>query len=344
MKPYSLLFEPILKEKVWGGDSLASLGKKLPEGVKIGESWELADLEESIDGGRSVISNGPLKGHTLRQALDEHEKTILGAAKRSGEGGFPLLIKYLDARENLSVQVHPDEAYSQQHPKAHLKSEAWFVIEAQPGAVIYKGLKEGLTGAILAEHIQSGQIVDDLIAIPAKAGDCHYLPSGTCHALGAGIVVAEIQTPSDTTFRLYDWGRTDRQLHIEEALVCLGATPGSDNLTDPANQDQDHPNNKPIQVNGVGSRWLASTDYFEIEEICIDPDVSLEVVTNNLPVIWMLISGAGRIETPERIVTNLQRGDTTLMPAALQSALATFTESSRLLQISLPSPLRGLIA
>src|SRR5438105_11357547 len=122
--------------------------------------------------------------------------------KLSAEGGFPLLIKYLDARENLSVQVHPDERYVARHPEAHLKSEAWVVIHAEPGAVIYKGVKPHVKPQDFAEHIRTNQVVDDLIAIEVKVGECHYLPSGTCHALGAGIVVAEIQTPSDTTFRV----------------------------------------------------------------------------------------------------------------------------------------------
>src|SRR6267142_403427 len=129
-----LLFNPILKPKVWGGRWLVNLGKKLPPDELIGESWELADLPDQIEAGRSLIANGPWKGRTLHEALAENPKDIMGDGHLTSEGGFPLLIKYLDAQQNLSVQVHPDERYAARHPGAHLKSEAWVVIHANPGA------------------------------------------------------------------------------------------------------------------------------------------------------------------------------------------------------------------
>ena len=123
--------------------------------------------------------------------------------------------------DNLSVQVHPDDAYVRRHPEARLKSEAWHILDAQPGSVIYAGLKPGVDRDSFAQAIEDGTVVDKLVAIPAVPGECHYLPSGTCHALGAGVLVAEVQTPSDTTFRVWDWGRTSRELHIEQALECI---------------------------------------------------------------------------------------------------------------------------
>ncbi|MCA9291819.1 MAG: hypothetical protein KDA25_11875, partial [Phycisphaerales bacterium] len=160
MEPYPLLFEPILKPKVWGGRSLEALGKTLPRGSAIGESWELADLPATIEGGRSVIRNGALTGRTLREAIDAHATIIMGDVTRTSDGGFPLLVKYLDARENLSVQVHPSPAYAAAHPDAHLKSEAWVVIDHEPGAVIYRGLRPGATRDRFARHIATGAIVD----------------------------------------------------------------------------------------------------------------------------------------------------------------------------------------
>ena len=344
MMPYSLLFEPLFKEKVWGGRELLRFGKQLPDDALIGESWELADLPESIAGGQSVIANGELAGITLRQALERHTKLILGAAKPTPAGGFPLLIKYLDARENLSVQVHPDEAYVRNHPETHLKSEAWYIIDAEPGAVIYRGIDPAISREQFAGHVKTDNVIDDLIAIPAIPGDCHYLPSGTCHALGAGIVVAEIQTPSDTTFRVYDWGRTDRELHIEAALECIHFGPHSGNRSIDGNENAHQPQIWPIEVKGVRSTPLVISDHFEIESIRVEASGKLGIVTNGMPIIWMLIEGSAEIESDETVSIPLRRGDTVLHPAGLENVHAHFSEQSMLLQIVLPSPLKGLIA
>jgi len=340
MKPYPLLFEPILKPKVWGGRSLADLGKKLPDGVSIGESWELADLPESIPEGRSRVRNGELAGMTLHQAIGRHRDWIMGDAHLTAEGGFPLLIKYLDAQENLSVQVHPDDAYVSKHADAHLKSEAWVVVKSQPRAVIYKGVKPKVTAEQFTQHIRGGSAVDDLNAVPVKPGDCHYLPSGTCHALGAGIVVAEIQTPSDTTFRVYDWGRAAtlgtpaRELHLEQAMQCIHFGP-------PAPERKLPP---PIEVRGVRTTALAQTEYFHIERLDALTMARFSIVTSGLPEVWMMIEGSGRIELDHNEPVELSPGVTALMPAALADASAALSRGSWLLRIKLPSPLKGLIA
>jgi len=350
MTPYPLLFRPILKPKVWGGRALASLGKDLPPGQSIGESWELADLPEGIEGGRSVIANGELAGKTLRQAIADHRAEIMGDARTTAEGGFPLLIKYLDARENLSVQVHPDHAYVQKHPEAHLKSEAWVIIQAHPGSVIYKGVKPRVTAGQFADDIRKGSVVDDLIAVPAIAGECHYLPSGTCHALGAGIVVAEIQTPSDTTFRVYDWDRpavspaasaarspaltAARELHIEQALECIHF----------GQPDKPHKPKSPIEVRGVRTTQLVESEYFEIERVDAITMARFPIVNSGLPEVWMLISGSGRIENQGRPLVDLQAGATVLMPAGFDHGLAVLARSACMLRVKLPSPIKGLMA
>lgn len=229
--PYPLVLEPILMEKVWGGRRLEGYGKKLPPGKLIGESWEVADLPATSPSGagggavRSVIANGPLAGRTLHDALALWGEDLLG--QRAPGEGCPLLVKFLDARENLSVQVHPSPAYAAAHPGAHIKTECWYVLQSEPGSLIYKGTRPGITRERLARDVEQGRVVESLIAVPAIAGECHTLPSGTCHALGAGVLIAEVQTPSDTTFRLYDWDRSGRALHIREALECvvLGPAP-----------------------------------------------------------------------------------------------------------------------
>lgn len=230
---YPLLFEPLLFEKVWGGRRLERFGKPLPPGKKIGESWELADLAATSASGagggaaRSKIINGPLAGRTIREAMEQAGDDILPPVARTPGGDFPLLIKFLDAGEHLSVQVHPSPEYAAAHPGAHLKTECWHILDAEPGSVIYKGIKPGVRREQFEQLARSGdpKIVDMLVAVPAIPGQCHNLPSGTVHALGAGVLVAEVQTPSDTTFRLYDWGRTGRELHIEPALACADFAP-----------------------------------------------------------------------------------------------------------------------
>lgn len=233
--PATLILEPILKEKVWGGRRLEHLGKVLPPGVLIGESWEVADLASTAPGGgggeaaRSRIAGGPLADATLHDAMDLWGSDLMGSAVRTGSGGFPLLVKYLDACEPLSVQVHPSPAYALAHADAHLKTECWVVLDAEPGSVIFKGLRAGVGLQGLRGAIEDGSVPEVLASVPAVAGECHLLPSGTVHALGAGVLVAEVQTPSDTTFRVYDWareyGRVGRELHIEQALASARIEP-----------------------------------------------------------------------------------------------------------------------
>lgn len=334
-QPYPLLFRPILKEKVWGGRGLETLGKELPAGMLIGESWELADLPESIERGRSVIANGPLEGLTLRQAIGEHRERIMGPASLTDEGGFPLLIKYLDARENLSVQVHPDAAYVSRHPEASLKSEAWIVVAAEPGAVIYKGVRPEVTAEAFATHIAEGTVADDLVAIPVRPGDCHYLPSGTCHALGEGLIVAEVQTPSDTTFRVFDWGREGRTLHVRQALECIA-------FGEPPRGVED--GGEPVEVGGLRTTPLTRTEFFAIERIEAESDSSLTVVTSGLPVVWMMVRGGGWVEPAGGAAVELPAGATVLMPAELDEPVAVLREGAELLRITLASPIEGLIA
>ena len=332
---YPLLFEPILKEKVWGGRNLADLGKALPAGTPIGESWELADLPESVRGGRSLIANGPLAGLVLRQAIAEHGPAIMGGARLTGEGGFPLLIKFLDACDNLSVQVHPDQAYVQKHPEASLKSEAWIIVKARAGAVIYKGVKPLVTPEQFARHVRDGTVVDDLVAMEVAPGECHYLPSGTCHALGAGIVVAEIQSPSDTTFRVYDWGRTGRALHVEQALQCI--TFGA-----PRRDAEDA--GDPFEIDGLRTTPLARTGFFALERLETDRPLRHRIETSGMPEIWIVLRGGGVVETPDAPTVPLSPGATVLLPAALDGAGAELAAETHLIRVTLPSPLEGKLA
>lgn len=326
-----LLFTPILKEKVWGGRALERLNKPLPAGRQIGESWEIADLAAtSADGGggdaaRSAITHGTMRGLTLADALRASGASIMGRAALTPDGHFPLLVKYLDARENLSVQVHPSPAYAADHPGAHLKTESWYIVHAEPGAVIYKGVKPGVTREAFERHIADGSVVSDLIAVPVTAGDFHHLPSGTCHALGAGVLVAEVQTPSDTTYRVFDWGRTGRALHVEESLECIQFGPPE--------------RTGPIRSDGSARTLLESNEFYSLAELRMAKGEPHGLrIGGGSPRVWMLLAGSGRIaaERGEFMAVDVKQGDTVLFPAAMPAANFVGNEPTTVLEAMLP--------
>lgn len=218
---YPLVCEPLFVPKVWGGRRLETvLGKRLPPGERIGESWEVADLPE----GTSRIAAGQLQGWTLRDAMQEYAQDI---APDTDDGHFPLLVKFIDAEEALSVQVHPDEqACRELFPGARSKHECWLVVHAEPGAAILHGVKPGVTKSTLEAAAGDEGLLEHLRRVPVRAGDFIYIPAGTVHAILPPVVILEIQQPSDTTFRLYDHGRPaqpskSRRLHVREGLEAL---------------------------------------------------------------------------------------------------------------------------
>jgi mannose-6-phosphate isomerase len=183
------------------------------------------------------VINGSLAGHSLHSLIQQFRTELLGPVRLAGGAGqFPILVKFLDARDDLSLQVHPDQAYADANPGAHLKTEAWCILQSDPGSRLLKGLKPGVTRAAFAAALGHGDVNRLIESVPAREGDCFYLPSGTVHALGAGLLVAEVQTPSDTTFRVFDFNRIDpstgkrRALHVEQAMQCIdfSNTPASD--------------------------------------------------------------------------------------------------------------------
>lgn len=318
---YPLKFKPRFLEKMWGGRLLErELAKPLPPGVPIGESWELFDFPPGVIEGESgwvssVIANGPFAGQTLHQLIEQHGPAVHGQVKLLPTGQFPILIKYLDARENLSVQVHPDANYAAGHPGAHLKTEAWYVVRHEPGARLYKGLRPGVTREAFSGALRAGTVEELIRTHVAKVGQCHFLPSGTVHALGAGILVAEVQTPSDTTFRVFDFNRIDpatgqpRNLHIDEALACI---------------DFDRPD-PPAQVRSHTAGYfttvsrLAACPFFTIEKVRFTEGID-EMIPYDQPVVWMILEGHGQIlvDGPHDTVA-FSRGETLLLPAGMQN-------------------------
>ncbi|WP_428389555.1 type I phosphomannose isomerase catalytic subunit [Mucisphaera sp.] len=330
---YPLRFDPIYKEKVWGGRTLARLGRNLPgsDDTPIGESWELADLAQtSASGGggnpeHSIIANGPLQGRAINDIIHDYGSELMGSVAPSTEAGLPLLIKFLDARENLSVQVHPSPSYAAQHPDAHLKSEAWYVLDAEPGAAIYKGVVEGTTPERLRQAIEQNHVEDLMIKVPVKPGDCHYLPSGTCHALGQGVLVAEVQTPSDTTFRVYDWGRTNRELHIDQALDCIHYGPA-----ETTRYERSAPDVKP---GTASTHRLVSCEHFGIDRVHAPAGFEDSTAETN-PTIWIFLKGSGRFEIPGFPPDPFTAGQTWLIPPDLGDGWAMVEQEATWLEVT----------
>lgn len=229
-----LIFTPVFRSYLWGGDRLQSqLNKAVPGSGPWAESWEIVD--HGAD--QSVVATGPWKGWTLRALIESFPKEILGSGIAQKHHTFPLLLKYLDCNSVLSVQVHPEDVYALKMTPPDLgKTEAWYIVDAQPDAVLYAGLRSDVTRDELARAIEAGETERCLHTIHPKAGDCVFIPAGTVHALGGGLLVAEIQQASDTTFRLFDWNRVDatgksRPLHIDQAMEVIDFTRGPVSLS-----------------------------------------------------------------------------------------------------------------
>jgi mannose-6-phosphate isomerase len=218
---YPFTFQPIFKERVWGGRELERLYQKpLPKGVPIGESWEISDRP----GDASVIVNGPLAGRDLRWLMENHAADVLGNARPQG-GRFPLLLKILDAREKLSLQVHPPAAAASAL-NGEPKTEMWYVAQAAADSELYVGLKRGVSRAEFEQRIQTGTVAECFHRVGVQSGDAMFLPSGRVHALGGGLVIFEIQQNSDTTYRVFDWNRLGldgkpRELHVPQSLASI---------------------------------------------------------------------------------------------------------------------------
>jgi mannose-6-phosphate isomerase len=227
-----LTFEPIFMERIWGGRWLETrFGKRLPAGMRVGESWEIVDRPEA----QSLVRDGPLRGRTLHQLWMEDREEIFGDVPNAAR--FPLVAKLIDAREELSLQVHPPSEVAKALG-GETKDELWYVLDAVPDAQIYAGLRRGVTREQFESALENSSVAELVHRIPVKDGDVIFMPSGRLHTMGHGILVAEIQQNSDTTYRVFDWNRvgTDgkpRRLHVNEAMQSIDFTDIEPNLIQP---------------------------------------------------------------------------------------------------------------
>ena len=315
MQLYPLKFRPIYKQRIWGGQKLREFfNKDIPPFEKIGESWELADLPND----KSVVANGKLAGQTLSSIIEKYPKEITGDENFSGP--FPLLIKLLDAEDILSVQVHPDPQTCQRMGKGEPKTECWYIISAEGDAVIYKGLKKGISKEEFSEAIKKGGVAEMLAKVPVEAGQCHFLPAGTAHSIGAGLLIAEIQTPSDTTYRVFDWNRVDntgkpRPLHIKEALESIHFDASSDNLS----------------VTTIGR--LVDCEYFKIDKGHQTKNCEMLLSPGQMKTL-IILAGFGIISAADRTSVEFKAGDCLLVPAVYEGTMR-FAEDTQYLTVTI---------
>lgn len=338
-----LLFAPRLVAKIWGGRRLASvLDKRLPAG-RFGEAWEIS----AYPGNESTVAWPPEHaGKTLPELAAQLGGDLLGPHhQRIRAGGFPLLYKFIDAEDALSVQVHPDDEYARAQEGASGKTECWVIIASRPGSLIYRGFKSGSNLAMFDRLLAAGRLEECLHAFPVSAGDVVFLPAGTVHAIGAGILLAELQQSSDLTYRVYDWGRLEngrpRTLHLAKAREVMSFAPAGADKIRPA-----------VKAEYAGGRLegLVSCEKFALERLLISgtahafPKGKVSVPETRAP---LLNAGAGRFSIISVLAGDcdlywrggqrrFSRGDSLLLPAALEDVAAGAAGEAVLLNAFLP--------
>jgi mannose-6-phosphate isomerase len=323
---YPLRFEPIFQYRLWGGRRLANLlSVPLPGDGPIGEAWILSDRDDHS----SQVANGPLKGRTIGQVLEQFPEQTLGKSAQRFRR-FPLLLKFLDAHEMLSVQVHPTAANADLLPAGETaKTEAWVVLEAEPKSRIYAGLKPGTTADDLRQALTNGGVADDLACFTPKPGDGVFIPAGTVHALGGGVVVFEIQQNSDVTFRLYDWGHVDvktgkpRALQVDQALACIDFAEGAVGLVAPIVE----------ATTPVERERLFDCEHFRLWRL--RGQSPFPVGAPRVPRVLVCIEGAGQVEHGGATY-EVGRGDVWLLPAVVGACTFRPRRAVSLLEIALP--------
>lgn len=321
---YPLTFQPLFKERIWGGRRLEQLYQKtLPAAVPVGESWEISDRP----GDESLVTNGPFAGKSLAWLMKNHTDELLGSAQPRGDR-FPLLVKILDAQDKLSLQVHPPAA---QAARLHgePKTELWYIAHAAPGAELFVGLKRGVTRTEFEQKISTGSLAECFHRVQVKRGDAMFLPSGRVHAIGAGLVIFEIQQNSDTTYRVFDWNRTGldgkpRDLHLAESLASIDFTDFEPGLIQEAL----------VHGPNYATRALINTHLFKVGEVTLRSG-DYHLPRQPKPQIIGLLEGGVSVTGGEHTV-ELRPGQFCLLPACLRTARITARLSSTFLLVNLP--------
>ena len=319
---YPLKFEPILKQTLWGGDKIIPF-KHLNESLQnVGESWEVS----AVEGSESVVANGPDKGLTLPEMVRKYKEELVGEANyaRFGEK-FPLLIKFIDAKLDLSIQVHPDDALAKQRHNSFGKNEMWYVIAADKGAKLISGFAKEITPKEYQERVHDGTFAEVLQTCNIQPGDVFYVPAGRVHGIGAGAFVAEIQQTSDITYRIFDYNRKDkngktRELHTAQAVDAINFS----DVQDDFRTAYDHVQNEPVEV--VACPYFTTSVYDMTEEISCDYSELDSFV------IFICVEGSCRLIDNEKNEISLQAGETVLLPATVQEVTIVPEKAVKLLE------------
>ncbi len=297
LKPVKLV--PAFKDYMWGGTKLKEKYNKKSDLDIVAESWELSTHKD----GESIISGGEFDGLTLSQYIEKNGREILGKNALKFDY-FPILIKFIDAKKSLSVQVHPDDEYALKNEGEYGKTEMWYILEAEEGAFIYYGFRENLTKEEFESHIKNNTLTDVLKKVEVKKGNAYFIPSGTVHAIGEGIVICEIQQNSNTTYRVYDFNRKDamgntRPLHIEKSIETATTSPA--------------PEQKEMVKLGEGDYLLSSCEYFTVRKLLVEGEMEIEIDDISFNSI-VVTEGEGKMIVNDSSL-DIKKGDSVFVPA-----------------------------
>ena len=303
------MFAPVFKEKIWGGDKIRTvLGKEYPGLANCGETWEVS----AIESGESVVASGPLAGLGLRELVARYGPRLLGEGIYSKYGKeFSLLVKFISADDDLSIQVHPGDAMARRYHAGRGKAEMWYVLDADPGAGLISGFIRPVTREEYLGYFHSGHLEDILQRVPVKKGDCFFLPPGRVHSIGRGILLAEIQQSSDITYRIYDFNRRDtsghpRELHVEKALEAMDFSASGDPKVHYRPQD---------------GEWTPLVDcpYFSTGLLRCTKPLHRDIASGDSFIIYTCVAGTATIRASNGAL-NIRMGECVLIPASLPSA------------------------
>lgn len=320
---YPLKFTPQYLDKIWGGQKIKTiLGKDFGDLPNCGESWEISGVQGRV----SIVSNGFLAGNTLEELVEVYMGELVGDRVYEKFGvEFPLLIKFIEAKEDLSIQVHPDDEMAKKRHQAFGKTEMWYVMQADPGSKLNLGFKQELTKEQYLEKFEAGQLMDILNFEEVKEGDVLFMPAGRVHAIGKGILLTEIQQTSDVTYRIYDYDRKDpegntRELHTELALDTIDFS-----VPDSYKTHYEPWKNEPVE--------LVKCDYFTTKLVMMDEKIERDFYQLDSFVIYICLEGEYEIEYPDG-VEKVKMGETVLVPALLEHFfLAPLSETAKVLEV-----------
>lgn len=307
MLNYPLKFKPILKEKIWGGTKLIDLLGKKSQSGNLGESWEISGVENDI----SIVENGQLKGRSLQDLLKEYKQDLLGnnVYQKFGED-FPLLIKYIDARTELSVQLHPHDELAKKRHNSFGKTEMWYIMQADDNAEINVGFTKTVSKEEYVTKLENKKLLEILNFEKVKKGDSFFINTGKVHAIGAGVLLAEIQQTSDITYRIYDWDRLDsngeaRELHTSQALDAIDFEKKDDYKLSYSKIDNQSSN-------------IASCEYFTTNFLPVKGRLERDCTNIDSFIIFMCVDGKAEIEV-EGYIETIEQGNTVLIPATIKT-------------------------